>query len=470
MQCYLLKKSLVFVVQLTQAEFNAMLRKYEDKSKYFEDSPKPTERSKQEKNLPRRITENEKFITRCPSVRIKEESQGKSMRVVEGKTTFCRSCFSILTPEDNQSVVGEKLLEAFQDLTQRVVAPFHLTPTFCEICSLNIQSLSDYKQLTLLKQKKFDRLLDRNDVFKLHEICETQLGQNVQLNPKQDEDFPLQPKQEFEQYLQEIKIEPLEECFLTGSVDYNDRSGDQSDDSEQYIKETYKATQTFETDDDRLSCQHCDGKYKKSYLDIHIEKVHKIKREKSKIMAQKCSICGDFATNMSRHRKTHKRKCLKCHYTTYDLTKMEKHVYRKHSPPQPCPVCKKYFFKDALETHLKRFHDPSRRLQCDNCPYTTLNRGNIIVHMNRFHNLTPTFFYCELCTFKCLARKNLANHMKRQHPPSNEPKQLLACPICGKKYSSKHYVDEHVARMHEKVRNHVCEICNRAFFTPAELR
>lgn len=100
------------------------------------------------------------------------------------KTTFCRCCFKFLIPSEKQIKVTGNILTTFEDLTSQQVQSHDLTPTFCEPCSSQIMNFSDFKRITLVKQEKFHKLLQANEICKLHEVSEMNYGKDQHETPK----------------------------------------------------------------------------------------------------------------------------------------------------------------------------------------------------------------------------------------------------------------------------------------------
>ena len=65
-----------------------------------------------------------------------------------------------------------------------------------------------------------------------------------------------------------------------------------------------------------------------------------------------------------------------------------------------------------------------------------------------------------------MAKASLKRHMskctghKEQGQKSTDP---LICNICGKSFKERRHMKEHIKCVHEKVIDHICEICSKGF-------
>ena len=78
-------------------------------------------------------------------------------------------------------------------------------------------------------------------------------------------------------------------------------------------------------------------------------------------------------------------------------------------------------------------------------------------------------FYCDQCSYVTVLSKQMTLHVKRDHGTDAKKKVEFEC-FCGKMFSSKVGLNNHVKYTHQRVRNHVCTICDKAFPTPSRLR
>lgn len=406
-------------------------------------------------------------VVRC-EVLLKEDP-AVSMRVVEGMTTFCRSCFTILIPSQTQFEVGGKLLKAFENLTQQSVSMFHLAPNFCESCAHNILSLDHFKKLTMIRQVKFDSLLEKNDICKLHEVSEMT--------------FKEEPEPKLEIFCQDIKEEPIDDGALqvyAAPLDENleelnetenhfdDRFDSEDDEDSKKVQDSEgKPDEESAAESTHAQCPHCDRQYTKVYIEKHIATVHKPVRSKRK-NSKGCASCGIVPKSMKLHRLKDKKSCLKCEFATCCPEKMERHVIRLHSVPEPCPICGKFIMKNALVTHLRKVHDPSRLMSCDFCSYTSKDRTKFRDHMNANHNPSAVVKKCELCDFTTASTCTMTHHIRKKH--RTQAKTSYTCQVCGRNFATLAYVQQHVERIHERKVTVSCEICSKWFYSNTELK
>ena len=239
----------------------------------------------------------------------------------------------------------------------------------------------------------------------------------------------------------------------------------EDDDIEQNIDEKY-LEDDFTPSSDWVDCDVCSEKL---YLEVGSEKTLNdiLKDHKGYYHNLKCKLCP-----------------VQCH--TRD--KLDQHILNRHSEFK-CHQCNKIFErKQNFKKHMKFMHEGGKRFYCSKCNLSfTSNDGR-----SRHESECQGVVYCEKCGKKFKHRDVLSHHMKYKHPSS--PKQYpcdfcdkvynvydsfyhhvkkfhsihgesmnAICQLCGKKFSSKHHLGEHVTAVHEKSKNFKCDKCDKAF-------
>lgn len=77
--------------------------------------------------------------------------------------------------------------------------------------------------------------------------------------------------------------------------------------------------------------------------------------------------------------------------------------------------------------------------------------------------------YCDQCPYATIIFKNMKSHLKTDHGPVAKEKVLFEC-YCGKMFTSKVGLDNHVKYTHEGVRHHLCQLCYKSFVSPSRLK
>jgi len=98
--------------------------------------------------------------------------------------------------------------------------------------------------------------------------------------------------------------------------------------------------------------------------------------------------------------------------------------------------------------------------QCDRCDKIYTKKYTLLAHVKKAHeNTDGTFFQCNECG-KCMtSERSLTIHMSLHRPPEME------CPMCGKMFHNKKYLDRHARQVHTQQQDmkFKCDICGRGF-------
>lgn len=116
------------------------------------------------------------------------------------------------------------------------------------------------------------------------------------------------------------------------------------------------------------------------------------------------------------------------------------HIIHNADPAFYCKICKQHFgYQSVYDSHVEAKHGPNAEK-----------------------------FICEICSKEFIERYKLVSH-QRLHLPESERK-VFSCDLCGKTYSWKFCVQNHMEAFHKKLYIHTCEICGKIFNTQASLR
>ena len=115
---------------------------------------------------------------------------------------------------------------------------------------------------------------------------------------------------------------------------------------------------------------------------------------------------------------------------------------------------------------------------CDKCKKSYTRKNNLKVHTTIKHNPNPKMHKCDKCNYTSPYLSNLRLHYSRQHEnilkrkssakesPENKPKKqkidpIVQCDDCGKKFSYKKSLIQHLKMIHDKNRKlHQCPDCD----------
>lgn len=165
--------------------------------------------------------------------------------------------------------------------------------------------------------------------------------------------------------------------------------------------------------------------------DIKVEKENKVKY----IPKVTCHICNKLLN----------RSYYKEHMTMHDPN------HKKYI----CDVCGKSFrLRCAYHNHSLR-HRTDFPFKCKFCPYKGRYSELLKTHM-RTH--TGDYRYmCTECPARFLFKSNLNSHMLKHKEPQHK------CEACKRAFHSKLMLQRHYDADHLGIKNHVCNICGKAF-------
>lgn len=320
--------------------------------------------------------------------------------------SFCRCCFNGLSFADSQFPADEPTMQAFQDITQMDLKPSPFLTSFCEKCFNDVVGFQRFKQLAVAKQQKFEETGD------------------ARLSSMAD---PLVKDEEEHQEVI-VKEEIAEFEFQSVNEDFEDPPGGE----EEKLEKGNKVSKF-------PLCPHCP--VRPFRMESHIARCHSIK-------------------------------CQHCPFRSVHQKSLDNHIWRKHretvevpQEPHTCPICGRKVI--SLDKHIESVHKKVRNYFCDLCDYSGYLRQYIINHMKSAH-LTKKIF-CSACKFVTTSTAQLNRHMRKRHikePPGGD---RAVCNECGATFKSKQYMEQHILRKHQGVKEFPCDVCGHSFFTRNEL-
>lgn len=95
--------------------------------------------------------------------------------------------------------------------------------------------------------------------------------------------------------------------------------------------------------------------------------------------------------------------------------------------------------------------------------YGTISKFQIVQHVQTHVELKfRRKMHCSKCDYVTISDHNMKLHANRVSCNKIKPKIQLPC-YCGKAFSSKQGLDNHIKFTHQQQKNHSCTICEKAF-------
>ncbi|XP_026477455.1 zinc finger and SCAN domain-containing protein 12-like [Ctenocephalides felis] len=141
---------------------------------------------------------------------------------------------------------------------------------------------------------------------------------------------------------------------------------------------------------------------------------------------------------------------------------LDEHVALEEGDFQ-CETCNRIFSNFRLFRIHRRMHYPTNKSwSCDECGKKYSSRNLLYEHMNTHTGKRP--YQCEQCSKSFASKYTMAAHMKT-HTDRPRPYQ---CSQCTKAFFSQQNLTQH-ERTHSGIKDYICKTCGKGFGTPHNL-
>jgi KRAB domain-containing zinc finger protein len=142
--------------------------------------------------------------------------------------------------------------------------------------------------------------------------------------------------------------------------------------------------------------------------------------------------------------------------------------YPKPCPERPfeCPICLKSFLNSGtLSRHKRKTHNnvEGSKYFCNDCQKSFSVAAALKNHTAIYHSNAEPDLPCPIsgCSKLFITSLQLQSHLKTH----TKGKRRAVCPMCGLFYCDKQSLDKHMKRIHLKIKDFSCDLCDyRASF------
>lgn len=190
-----------------------------------------------------------------------------------------------------------------------------------------------------------------------------------------------------------------------------------------------------------LICEICGKIFYDSFkLQRHIDAIHK---KSSKFECDHCGVETTSKDTLIRHLKgihIKQEKSFQCdHCEKIFAIKFKLKDHLKYHIKEQCKICDKLIVSSIMKAHLREVHGGTKnRFECEKCQKSYTRKGQLKIHLQSHEGK----FRCNVCDKIFSTPLALKRHLGFHQNEANK------CKICGKSYSARHVLAEHILTIH----------------------
>lgn len=292
---------------------------------------------------------------------------------------------------------------------------------------------------------------------KMHDLqLATRRSKQIALNKNYDELFDDESNFDVEIQDPSNSKQSIDKCDELQATNPKIKTEDNLNQSLNDVKD-----ETVESDvEDDFKCYYCNEQFNSKNVALKHARSHMIKDKK---LTPKSDSYDKYKVKIDNKLYY---KCDQCNYAVEG--RRYKFVYhmRVHTGEKPytCEICNKQFRTAAfLRRHTVCFHERVRGYQCDICGRSFSEKRNVDDHRRTHTGERP--FVCETCGKSFAQRSSMKIHWKQMHESIKSHK----CQYCEKSFIRRCHLVAHLTH-HTGVRNYVCAVCGKAFLRSGTLK
>ncbi|KAL3271163.1 hypothetical protein HHI36_021661 [Cryptolaemus montrouzieri] len=168
----------------------------------------------------------------------------------------------------------------------------------------------------------------------------------------------------------------------------------------------------------------------------------------------KCNVTLSTRQDLVNHDQNHKIACPKCG-KEMKKSSLKLHLI-SHTDKFKCMQCSQTCnSRMALEQHKITVHTNIKAFICENCGKNFSSASSLRSHL--LSHGTERKYACKLCEYAGRTASAIYIHM------SKHAQDTCVCEVCSKVFKSNRNLNDHLRRVHSKIKKHVCPSCNRQF-------